>query len=222
LHPSIGLKHFLNIQTEKKMTPPSQKAQAVRKLVVFFDICSSTTILEDLLRTENQERWRNLHISIKKMLQNRSKILPFEIYKFLGDGWVLLFDEGIECDALLELLSDICLEYDQCFHDGIFSVLESDDHRRGITMGIDIGTLVRFVMNGRPEYVGRPLNVAARLQAAVKDVEKKPEDKLLISKNAFDRLNLSNKENFKSKLVRLSLRNIAGGSSYQARRINLL
>jgi len=60
---------------------------------VFFDICSSTTILEDLLRTDNQVRWRNLLILLKKFLSAEAKTQPFLLYKFIGDGWILLFDE---------------------------------------------------------------------------------------------------------------------------------
>ena len=202
------------------MSRPSDNVQTVLKTVVFFDICSSTTILEDLLRTENQRRWRNLHIKLKQFLVSESRHTPFEIYKFLGDGWILLFDQkSISGRAMMEFLDSICHEYAWLFHNGICEVLEGNSHQVGLTFGIDTGTLVKFIMNQRVEYVGRALNVAARLQAAVKQEYKKPEGKLLISKNAFVSLRLSNIRKYQGKLVERELRNISDGKKYQARKI---
>ena len=36
------------------------------RFVLVFDFCSSTLILEDLLRNESEDRWRNLLIDIKR------------------------------------------------------------------------------------------------------------------------------------------------------------
>jgi hypothetical protein len=65
------------------MSRKSDPITAVRRVVVVFDICSSTMILEDLLRTENQRRWRNLLIGLKKELVCQAKRVPFELYKFV-------------------------------------------------------------------------------------------------------------------------------------------
>ncbi len=204
------------------MSKTNESVQTVRKIVVFFDICSSTTILEDLLRTENQTRWRNLLIRLKSFLRERAPKTPFEVYKFLGDGWVLLLDpDKTKGSLLMELLFSICYEYERLFHRGICEVLECAQHQIGITFGIDTGTLVRIVMNQQIEYVGRPLNVAARLQSVVKQHDKKPAGKLLISKNAFAQLRLSTIKKYQSKLIDTKLRNISGGDSYQARFIDV-
>ena len=42
-------------------------------------------------------------------------------------------------------------------------------------LGAEAGNLVRMTMNQRDEYVGRALNVAHRLQDAVKDKERHPQ-----------------------------------------------
>jgi class 3 adenylate cyclase len=147
----------------------------------------------------------------------------FEMYKFLGDGWILLFDEKVNGHDLMDHLKTICHTYKEIFHDKICSVLEGNDHLIGVTMGVEVGPLLRFVMNGKAEYVGRALNVAARLQGAVKGIEPtKLEGKLLISNNAYEKLGLFESTTYTGKVVKLSLRNIVGGATYQARRIILV
>ncbi len=60
----------------------------VEKYVLIFDICSSTKIVECLTEKEHQESWRDLIIEIAKFLIKERETLDFEIYKFLGDGWI--------------------------------------------------------------------------------------------------------------------------------------
>ena len=69
------------------MTDKSENIRVAKKIVVFFDICSSTSILEDLIRTENQKLWRDLLIEFKEYLVKQQSSVGFVIYKFLGDGW---------------------------------------------------------------------------------------------------------------------------------------
>lgn len=71
------------------MTRENETLTVIRKLVVVFDISSSTTILEDLMRCERLDVWRNVLISVKEVLMDHP--IEFEIYKFMGDGWILLF-----------------------------------------------------------------------------------------------------------------------------------
>jgi len=120
------------------MSKPSDEIRTLRKIVLVFDICSSTAILEDLLRTENQREWRNLLIRLKKFLVTRSGELSFEIYKFLGDGWILLFNDTVSGTDLIKLLQDTCVEYHRLFHQGVCRVLEGD-HTIGMTFGVDAG-----------------------------------------------------------------------------------
>jgi class 3 adenylate cyclase len=203
------------------MSRESDQLESLRKVVVVFDICSSTTLLEDLLQTENQQRWRNLLIRLKKFLVEESQKVPFEIYTFLGDGWILLFDERVSGTALMAFLERLSVRYVWLFHDGICEVLSGRDYSIGLTFGIDRGTLVRLTMNNRHEYLGRPLNVASRLQGAIRQKDKKPEGKLLASKSAYAHLGLSKTKKYAGKLVERELRNVFQGQNYQARKIVL-
>ncbi|MHA3773646.1 hypothetical protein ACXR0O_19090 [Verrucomicrobiota bacterium sgz303538] len=195
----------------------------VRKTVVVFDICSSTAILEDLLRTEHQRRWRNLLIGVKKTLVEAAQHIPFEIYKFVGDGWILLFDEGsVSSTDLMRFMKLLSATYHHLFHNGICAVLGPTDLTIGLTFGIDAGTLVKIVMNGNAEYIGRALNIAARLQGAVRECDGNPADTLLISKNAYTRLKFGKTKASKGTLVECHLRNVAGGERYQVRKLKIL
>lgn len=77
------------------VTQPNEDAARQTRIVVISDICTSTGILEDLLRSESQVRWRNLLIGLKELLFCSVNQLRFVPYKFVGDGWVLLFDSRI-------------------------------------------------------------------------------------------------------------------------------
>jgi class 3 adenylate cyclase len=203
----------------KSVSRISDKVETLRKVVVCVDICSSTTILEDLLRTDNQVRWRNLLILLKQFLSAEAKKQSFLVYKFIGDGWILLFDEEItDGTALVEFMRRICIRYAEIFFRRVRPALESE-HKVGLTFGVDSGRLVRIEMNGQDEYIGRPLNVAARLQAAAKANDKYHDGKILISKPAYAKLRMGKLEINRGKIVELKLRNIVGGDGYLARKI---
>jgi len=213
---------------EKDIYTPSMsrevdEVKTVCKVVVVFDICSSTTLLEDLIQTENLQRWRNVLIGLKEFLVVERSNTSFEIYKFIGDGWVLLFDaNSITGTDLMQFLRRLCLEYKKLFKKHIYEVLSTKICDIGLKFGIELGTLLKIVMNRKREYIGRPLNVAARLQDAIKQRDAAPHGKLLISKNAFSNLGLSKSPKYAGKLVGRALRNISGGERYQARKIVIL
>ena len=201
------------------MTRPSDIPVSVRKLVLLFDICSSTAILEDLIRTENQGTWQAVLTNLKRfMWQLRKDIAPFEMYKFLGDGWILLFeDEAVTGAQLIDIASRLCAEYDRLFRTHVATVLSVMPKHVGVTFGADEGSLVRIVMNEQKEYVGRAINVAARLQSAVKQQEGAPPGTLLITKNAFARLHLKRE----TELVQCKLANVTGGDAYQVHKLRV-
>jgi hypothetical protein len=49
------------------MTQTTEQLSTVSKVVVVFDICSSTTILEEVKAADNQFAWRNLLIGLETM-----------------------------------------------------------------------------------------------------------------------------------------------------------
>jgi len=108
------------------MTRTNDQLKTTQKMVLVFDVCSSTSILEDLLRSENEAKWRNLLISLKKFLRQESKSHDFDIYKFVGDGWILLFDPTFDASTLFDLLRRLCDEYEKLFRKSIEPVLSMD------------------------------------------------------------------------------------------------
>ena len=100
-------------------------------------------------------------------------------------------------------------------------VLQTDLPTMGVAFGVDRGTVVKVVMDGKAEYIGRPLNVAARLQGAIKDKDKHPQGKVLLSKSAYVRMQPELKGKFPVDDVTRTLRNISGGSNYHAKKLHL-
>lgn len=204
------------------MTSTKERKKTVKKIVLYFDICSSCSILEDLLRTENQKRWRDLLIGLKNFLRRKGEKPNYEIYKFLGDGWILLFESELKGKELIEFLKELCLEFKKQYNKRVEPVIETKIDVVGMTFGLDTGTLVYMTMNGRKEYMGRPLNIAARLQGSVKDKDSKPQYKVLMSKTLFTSFTDSLKKEYKITNVTRNLRNISGGKNYLCKKLVLL
>ncbi len=189
------------------MTREEDEITRVRKLVVVFDICSSTTILHDLKSTDNLAEWRNLLIGMKNGLLHEGGKLEMELYKFIGDGWVLLFPEDVNRDTLCTFLSVISMAFDAQFERSVSPLLQSRLSPCGLMFGIDSGELIRLEMNDQFEYIGRAINVAARLQSATKELPHGPSYKALFSKNSLNSLQ-SPRPSKKFKQAEVNLRNI--------------
>ncbi len=199
------------------MTRESEDIKFVIKIVVFFDICSSTTILENFILTDNQKRWRNFLIDFKNYLRKQQSSVEFKMYKFLGDGWILLFkpqSKGMEIFQLLENLSDM---FNSLYRRRIRNFMTTKISTVGLTFGMDTGLCISFRLNERREYVGRPLNVAGRLQSSVGP------NKCLVSKNLYatfkDRREIRRK--YKVRGVKRQLKNISEGKNYKCIKVEL-
>ena len=82
-------------------------------IVVAFDLCSSSQIMEDLLLSEKFDQYETFLTCVKRWLMNwTNKHAPgngrFELYKFTGDGWILLFPAATNGKALIESLRSLC------------------------------------------------------------------------------------------------------------------
>jgi len=202
------------------MTSDDDEMTIEYKIVISFDICSSSKIIEDLTLTNNLKAMRNLLINMKDFLLEKSELLNFEIYKFTGDGWIILFPENIQGEDLMSFLIELSSFFKQKLTSEIIPLLERPPEIMGLTFGIDGGKLIGIVMNINQEYIGRPLNIACRLQNAIKDKEKHPEYKLLVSKHVFNK-HLKSLEGYNPESVVRTLRNIGDGKKYQCVKIDI-
>ena len=190
------------------MTRAEEQLTVEQRTVVVFDICSSTRMLEDLVLTGNMKRWRNLLIALKQFMETEARSVQFEIYKFIGDGWILLFDESITGMQLMSFLERLAEFYRATLASEVVYALQSTPSSMGLTFGVDRGTLIRMEMFGQSEYVGRPINLASRLQSALKEGDSTPGYKVLFSKPAYHALRIPNA--WKSHDTKRVLRNVLG------------
>ena len=93
------LLYFLDMQTMRKWLTTRED-----KIVVAFDICSSTTIIEDLADTDTVDELLDVLDGLKQRVFEQKKKLTFEPYKFMGDGWILLFPPETSGRDLIRLL----------------------------------------------------------------------------------------------------------------------
>jgi hypothetical protein len=197
---------------------PNRTADAV---VVTFDMCSSSTILERLTLSADLPRFHGFLTKLKQYLAAQQQEIPFDPYKFTGDGWILLFPADTEGKLLLKFLHDLCVFFKDSFQDDIAAFLDRVPDIVGLTFGVEKGPLARMTIYGAREYVGRALNVACRLQGAVKDKGGSPAYKALISNRVFNEY-FAEANGYKTFKVTRSLRNISGGDKFGCREVELL
>jgi class 3 adenylate cyclase len=178
----------------------------MNRTVVFIDICSSSKILENLRLTGNVELWVSVLKDLEEALGKMFKP-GFEVYKFLGDGWILISNDHPVSD-FYDRLSHLCEKFDSLYISRIKVVLE-DPIKSGLTFGIDHGPVDSFEGKNSREYIGRCINVAARLQGSVKFQDDSYENKAVLSNAAISHLG-SPPDRFESKVIQRTLNNILG------------
>ena len=206
--------------TRRSTTPNKNELTREKRTVVFFDICSSSNMLEDLILSENLRSMRDLILTIRGFIKKEAAVQGFEVYKFIGDGWILLFPPEWTGESLVILLEELCRRFEKHWTRYVKPRLQTRPAVVGLTFGVDRGELVKFRMMGQPEYIGRALNVASRLQGAVKQKDDNPAYKVLFSNPSFKALRLSH--DFRpSRTVTCTLRNIQGGATYSCVKMTL-
>jgi hypothetical protein len=196
------------------------------RIVVAFDLCSSSQIMEDLLLSDKFDRYEAFLTCVKRWLMNwTEQHAPpkgrFELYKFTGDGWILLFPDTISGVALMGFMHNLCEMINAELDRHIIPSLSSVPSVLGATLGVEEGNLIRMTMNERDEYVGRALNIACRLQNAVKDTEPHPGCyQALISSRLYNERLAQVKMPYKIEATTCSLRNVFRGSGFACRRID--
>ncbi|PYI91045.1 MAG: hypothetical protein DME97_15035 [Verrucomicrobia bacterium] len=203
------------------MTRPVDPISEENTGAVVLDICSSSKLLEDLKRTDNLKRWRDFLIAFKELLHARAGRGILRVYKFIGDGWILLFDPLLSADHVVKELRELCYCFNLVYDLRVKRFLEEYPDRVGLTFGLDSGSLIKVQMNDVDEYLGRPLNVASRLCSTLKEIEPIPEFKLLMSAPYYAS-HIGSLRSFSPEEVRVSLRNISGNSEIRAYKVTLL
>ncbi|HUX51630.1 MAG TPA: hypothetical protein VMW73_12600 [Spirochaetia bacterium] len=200
----------------------------MQKTVVFFDICSSSRIIEDLSLGENTtriRRWEKLLAALQKKLTDASGASGFEVYKFVGDGWIILFDPASEPAGQLAFFASLCSFYEQTFSELIDEQLQTVIGIHGLTFGLDSGDIYPIDLKGGREYIGSPLNIASRLQSAIRnpqDPSDNPADQLLMPRPLFnDRYREAVGKQYETSTVKRTLRNIRNDSTMYCTRIKL-
>src|SRR5262249_23186158 len=195
-------------------------------IVVVLDLCSSSQIMEDLLLSEKFAQYEAFITCIKRWLMNWTEAHSapkgrFELYKFTGDGWILLFPDTIRGESLVQFMYSLCEMINAELARHIIPSLSTMPAVLGATLGVEAGNLIRMTMNEREEYVGRALNVACRLQDAVKDKEPHPDCyKALISSRLYNERLAKASTGNKVESPTWSLRNVLGGSGFPCRKID--
>ena len=202
------------------MTTRSEELTVQERTVVIFDMCSSSNMLENLLLTENVKAMRNLILSVKSFLKDCELKEKCEVYKFIGDGWILLFPPRVPGVNLISFMEELSGHYAQKLEKYIIPHLETKPKIMGLSFGVDRGRLVRFTMMEKVEFIGRPINIAARLQSAIKEKDDDPAYKVLFSRRYYNTLGLP-KGYRGAKRARRTLRNILGGENYLCMKLKL-
>ncbi len=157
-------------------------------VVVAFDMCSSSNIIEDLTRTNNLIVFDRLLKRFHGWLKSNSRRYNYAIYKFTGDGWILLFPtDGFCGKSLIEFLIALSKQHRNLWKKYLEDHSESIPEIIGLKFRVETGPVRQIVFDGQREFVGRALNVACRLQNSVKDKGKSPDYRVLLSR-VVDRL----------------------------------
>lgn len=190
-------------------------------IVVAFDMCSSSNIIEQLTLNGDVERLKTFLGSLKQYLAEKQDMVLFDPYKFTGDGWILLFPPNTDGVALSSFLMDLCQFYAREYRKILKPYLANQPPVAGLTFGIDKGPIEHLIMYGQPEYVGRAINIACRLQGAVKEKGVTPAYKALVS-NAVYAEYFKDAKFPKVSHTRRTLRNINNDTIYHCRNIELV
>lgn len=190
-------------------------------VVVAFDICSSSDVIEELILKDDIQRFQGFLGKIKEYMADLQKGILFEPYKFTGDGWILLFPKDSNGTALLAFLRDLCVFFKREFGKDILPYLDTPPSITGLSFGLEHGRIAPMTIFGETEYIGRALNVACRLQSAVKAGDGSPAYKALVSNTVFN-LYLSPATGYEVSEANRNLRNIRGGKDFRCREISLL
>jgi len=135
-------------------------------------------------------------------------------------GGLFFFPPEIAGKQFAEFLVELAQLFRDQLLESIVPELQKTPPVLGLTFGADRGQLIKLIMGKQVEYLGRALNIASRLQGAVKEGDDNPAYKVLISKPTFQRLRIP--PFFQIGPAKVNLRNIQLGENYECMKIVLL
>jgi class 3 adenylate cyclase len=143
--------------------------ESSERIVLVSDICSSTKLLLDLQANMRVRFWGKFLTRYSDEVHPVLRRHNVETYKFQGDGWIYFLDPDLGYGDFVRLLRDLVAAFYRTFDPQVTRQLSFAADPKGLTFGADRGTLSAIMVDGVKEWVGRPLNVACRLQGAIKD-----------------------------------------------------
>ena len=189
-------------------------------VVVAFDMCSSSKIIEDLSRTDNLKQYDRLMKNLHLWLWSNAVSSSYIVYKFTGDGWLVLFpSDKVTGQGLMKFVSRLASKFQSMRKQFVDNHLESIPQSIGLTFGVEMGPIRKVVLGTEVEFIGRALNVACRLQAAVKDKGSAPDYRCLFSRKVYNRFLTEIDSHHFGPAVR-TLRNISGGEKYRCLKVD--
>jgi len=135
--------------------------------VVVFDLCSSTEILEGLQSRGKIGLYNELFGHIETLIRRLGQGFGCRIYKFLGDGYILLVNEDTTTEELIVLCAVICRTCNTLLKEGILEEINFTPKRIGFTFGCDIGEIHALSIGGKAEFTGKVINLSSRLQSSL-------------------------------------------------------
>lgn len=188
-------------------------------IVVTFDMCSSSTIIEDLTLSGDVSPYMDLLRDLKHHLASIQRMAIFRLYKFIGDGWILLYPSRTDGVAILDQLEELSNFY-RARIGATLKHLQTSPQTVGLTFGIDVGRVAKATIFQTKEWIGRPINVACRLQGAVMQDDGLPPYRALASNPFYMRYLDGRDHGFGTRDVERNLRNISGGAKYVCKEIS--
>ncbi|MDB4285564.1 hypothetical protein N9903_01515 [bacterium] len=190
----------------------------IEKIVLAFDICYSSTIIEDLTLTGRFSKWQEFLIATRETVGKKNSPEDPDPYAFTGDGWLIMFPSQATGDTFFGYVNNLATDFHRRYELSILPFLENPPEISGITFGADVGRLLTIDFFGKTEYVGRPINIACRLMNAIKDKVQDPGYKVLLSRPLFNHLSktISQPElQFHFIEETRSLKNVRNGEAYR-------
>ena len=141
--------------------------------------------MESLIQSEHYEEYGRFINEFTRIIYESAEVNHYQIYKFLGDGFILFFDEARTADDLIRVIKEDNIKIVKLVKKLIDDFIDVNVENIGLTYGISIGHVEKvsndyFKLN---EYYGRAINLASRLQSTNKNT-----NSILIQKDVYNKV----------------------------------